>query len=156
MIKNIGHIVKGKYLFEKKKNLDIYNPSTGKIISTASNASNATIEKTLKSSVEAFNKWKSYSIAKRSSILFEYKVLLEKNINKIAKIISKDLGKVHGDALGEVRRGIENVEYACGIGEILKGEFNRNISTTVDSWSEFSPLGAVLGITPFTKTPMPL
>ena len=149
MIKNIGHIVKGKYLFEKKKNLDIYNPSTGKIISTASNASNATIEKTLKSSVEAFNKWKSYSIAKRSSILFEYKVLLEKNINKIAKIISKDLGKVHSDAVGEVRRGIENVEYACGIGEILKGEFNRNISTTVDSWSEFSPLGVVLGITPF-------
>ncbi len=149
MIKNIGHIVKGKYLFEKKKNLDIYNPSTGKIISTASNASNATIEKTLKSSVEAFNKWKSYSIAKRSSILFEYKVLLEKNINKIAKIISKDLGKVHDDAVGEVRRGIENVEYACGIGEILKGEFNRNISTTVDSWSEFSPLGVVLGITPF-------
>ena len=75
--------------------------------------------------------------------------MLEKNIQKLAEIISKDLGKVHDDAVGEIRRGIENVEYACGIGEILKGEFNKNISTSVDSWSEFSPLGPVLGITPF-------
>ena len=73
--------------------------------------------------------------------------MLEKNIQKLAEIISKDLGKVHDDAVGEIRRGIENVEYACGIGEILKGEFNKNISTSVDSWSEFSPLGPVLGIT---------
>ena len=79
----------------------------------------------------------------------EYKVLLENNIENLAQIISKDLGKVHEDAVGEIRRGIENVEYACGIGEILKGEFNKNISTSIDSWSEFSPLGVVLGITPF-------
>ena len=103
----------------------------------------------MNNSTEAFNEWKNFSIAKRSSILFEYKVLLEKNIQKLAEIISKDLGKVHDDAVGEIRRGIENVEYACGIGEILKGEFNKNISTSVDSWSEFSPLGPVLGITPF-------
>ena len=62
----------------------------------------------------------------------------------------KILGKVYGfDALGEVRRGNENVEYACGIGEVIKGEYNKNISTEVDSWSEFVPLGTVLGITPF-------
>ena len=103
----------------------------------------------MNNSIEAFNEWKNFSIAKRSSILFEYKILLEKNIQKLAEIISKDLGKVHDDAVGEIRRGIENVEYACGIGEILKGEFNKNISTSVDSWSEFSPLGPVLGITPF-------
>ena len=100
-------------------------------------------------SIEAFKEWKSYSIAKRSSILFEFKILLEKNVDKLAKIISTDLGKVYEDAVGEVRRGRENVEYACGIGEILKGEFNKNISTSIDSWSEFSPLGPVLGITPF-------
>ncbi len=149
MTKNLGHIVNGKSEYDSEKHMDIFNPSTGKIISSISNASKATIEKTLISSVEAFNEWKNYSIAKRSSILFEYKVLLEKNIDKIAKTISKDLGKVHDDAVGEVRRGIENVEYACGLGEILKGEFNKNISTSVDSWSEFSPLGVVLGITPF-------
>ena len=74
---------------------------------------------------------------------------MEKNKEKLAKIISEDLGKVYDDALGEVRRGIDNVEYACGIGELLKGEYNKNISTEVDSWSEFVPLGTVLGITPF-------
>ena len=149
MIENLGHIVNGKSIHDSGAPIEIFDPSNGKIISTISNASDKTIENTLNSSTEAFNEWKNFSIAKRSSILFEYKVLLEKNIQKLAEIISKDLGKVHDDAVGEIRRGIENVEYACGIGEILKGEFNKNISTSVDSWSEFSPLGPVLGITPF-------
>ena len=149
MVENLGHIVNGKSIHDSGAPIEIFDPSNGKIISTISNASDKTIENTLKSSTEAFNEWKNFSIAKRSSILFEYKVLLEKNIQKLAEIISKDLGKVHDDAVGEIRRGIENVEYACGIGEILKGEFNKNISTSVDSWSEFSPLGPVLGITPF-------
>ena len=149
MVENLGHIVNGKSIHDSGAPIEIFDPSNGKIISTISNASDKTIEDTLNSSREAFNEWKNFSIAKRSSILFEYKVLLEKNIQKLAEIISKDLGKVHDDAVGEIRRGIENVEYACGIGEILKGEFNKNISTSVDSWSEFSPLGPVLGITPF-------
>ncbi len=149
MVENLGHIVNGKSIHDSGAPIEIFNPSNGKIISTISNASDKIIENTLNSSTEAFNEWKNFSIAKRSSILFEYKVLLEKNIQKLAEIISKDLGKVHDDAVGEIRRGIENVEYACGIGEILKGEFNKNISTSVDSWSEFSPLGPVLGITPF-------
>ncbi len=149
MVENLGHIVNGKSMHDSGAPIEIFNPSNGKVISTISNASDKTIENTLNNSIEAFNEWKNFSIAKRSSILFEYKILLEKNIQKLAEIISKDLGKVHDDAVGEIRRGIENVEYACGIGEILKGEFNKNISTSVDSWSEFSPLGPVLGITPF-------
>ena len=149
MVENLGHIVNGKSIHDSGAPIEIFDPSNGKVISTISNASDKTIENTLNNSTEAFNEWKNFSIAKRSSILFEYKILLEKNIQKLAEIISKDLGKVHDDAVGEIRRGIENVEYACGIGEILKGEFNKNISTSVDSWSEFSPLGPVLGITPF-------
>ena len=107
------------------------------------------LEKAIASSEKAFKEWKHYSIAKRTEVLFEFKDLLEKNKEKLAKIIGEDLGKVYDDALGEVRRGIENVEYACGIGEVIKGEYNKNISTEVDSWSEFVPLGTVLGITPF-------
>ena len=149
MVENLGHIVNGKSIHDSGAPIEIFDPSNGEVISTISNASDKTIENTLNNSTEAFNEWKNFSIAKRSSILFEYKILLEKNIQKLAEIISKDLGKVHDDAVGEIRRGIENVEYACGIGEILKGEFNKNISTSVDSWSEFSPLGPVLGITPF-------
>ena len=148
-MKNIGHIIGGNYVNDKQNCYEIFNPSNGNAIGTISNASQETIEKAINSSSEAFEEWKNYSIAKRASILFEYKVLLEKNVDKLAKIIGEDLGKVYEDAVGEIRRGIENVEYACGIGEILKGEYNSNVSTSIDSWSEFAPLGIVLGITPF-------
>jgi malonate-semialdehyde dehydrogenase (acetylating)/methylmalonate-semialdehyde dehydrogenase len=149
MTNDIGHIVSGKIHYDSGKLIDIFNPSNGEIINSISSASSKIIEKTLSSSQDAFDEWKKYSIAKRAQILFEYKELLEKNTDKLARIIGEDLGKVYDDALGEVRRGIENVEYACGIGEILKGEYNKNISTYIDSWSEFSPLGIVLGVTPF-------
>ena len=146
---NLGHFINGKITYDEGKTISIFNPSSGKSISSLNCASKPIIDRTIETSLEAFEEWKNYSIAKRSSILFEFKVLLEKNIDKLAKIIGEDLGKVKDDAIGEVRRGIENVEYSCGIGEILKGEFNKNISTSVDSWSELSPLGVVLGITPF-------
>tara|TARA_B100000242_G_scaffold76049_1_gene49496 strand:- start:2040 stop:3575 length:1536 start_codon:yes stop_codon:yes gene_type:complete len=148
-MKKTGHFVNGEVIHEDGKNIEIFNPSNGEIISSINCASKNIIEKTIISSQNAFNEWKLYSIAKRTEILFEYKVLLEKNKDKLAKIIGEDLGKVYDDALGEVRRGIENIEYACGIGEVIKGEYNKNISSDVDSWSEFSPLGVVLGITPF-------
>ena len=75
MVQNLGHIVSGKNIVEDGDQIEIFNPSNGELISTISNASNKTIEKTLNNSVEAFNKWKKFSIAKRASILFEYKVL---------------------------------------------------------------------------------
>ena len=149
MSKNIGHFINGKNVYNKGKSIKIFNPSNDKIIGSITCASKEIVEKTILSSQNAFYKWKEFSIAKRTEILFDYKVLLEKNKVKLAKIIGEDLGKVYDDALGEVNRGIENVEYACGIGEVIKGEYNKNISTNVDSWSEFSPIGIVLGITPF-------
>ena len=149
MMMRIGHFINGEIIHEDNTNIKVLNPSNGKVISSINFASKNIIEKAIISSQNAFDEWKSYSIARRTQILFEYKILLEKNKEKLAKIIGEDLGKVYDDALGEVIRGIENIEYACGIGEIIKGEYNKNISSNVDSWSEFSPLGVVLGITPF-------
>ena len=149
MMVRIGHFINGEIIHEDNTNIKVLNPSNGKVISSINFASKNIIEKAIISSQNAFDEWKSYSIARRTQILFEYKILLEKNKEKLAKIIGEDLGKVYDDALGEVIRGIENIEYACGIGEIIKGEYNKNISSNVDSWSEFSPLGVVLGITPF-------
>ena len=146
---NTGHFINGEIIYEDGKKINVFNPSNGKIISSINCASKYIIEKAISSSQKAFEEWKLYSIAKRTEILFEYKILLEKNKEKLAEIIGQDLGKVYEDALGEVRRGIENIEYACGIGEVIKGEYNKNISTDIDSWSEFSPLGIILGITPF-------
>ena len=156
-MKEIGHLISGEEEFENSNTINLYNPNNAELIGKVSLASPKIIDKAILSSVSALNEWKLFSISKRSSILFEYKVLLEKNINRIADIIGEDLGKVKDDAIGEIRRGIENVEYACGIGEILKGEYNKNISTSVDSWSEFEPLGVVLGVTPFNfPTMVPL
>ncbi len=144
-----GHFIEGEEVFDNGDIIKIFNPSNNEEISSITCADKNSLEKAIISSEKAFSEWKHYSIAKRTEVLFEFKDLLEKNKEKLAKIISEDLGKVYDDALGEVRRGIDNVEYACGIGELLKGEYNKNISTEVDSWSEFVPLGTVLGITPF-------
>ena len=144
-----GHFIKGEEVFDNGDVIKVFNPSNNAEISSITCAKKSSLEKAIASSEKAFKEWRQYSIAKRTEVLFEYKDLLEKNKEKLAKIIGEDLGKVYDDALGEVRRGIENVEYACGIGEVIKGEYNKNISTEVDSWSEFVPLGTVLGITPF-------
>ncbi len=148
-MKNFGHLISGKIHNDNGKKITIYNPNDGSILNSITSATNESIKKAIQSSQKAYEEWRNVSISRRSAILFEYKVLLEKNIEKIANLITNDLGKVKEDALGEIRRGIENVEYAYGIGEILKGEYNKNVSSSIDSWSEFEPLGIVLGITPF-------
>ncbi len=153
----IGHYISGKHEFAEDSSIDLFNPNNGEKIGIVSCANKTIIEKTINSSNKAFNEWKEFSISKRASVLFEYKVLLEKNIDRIAELIRNDLGKVKNDAIGEIRRGIENVEYACGISEILKGEYTKNVSSSVDSWSEFEPLGVILGVTPFNfPTMVPL
>jgi malonate-semialdehyde dehydrogenase (acetylating)/methylmalonate-semialdehyde dehydrogenase len=82
-------------------------------------------------------------------VMFRFKELLEQNADRIAQMIGEEHGKISHDALGELQRGIENVEYACGAPELLKGEHSKNVGPNIDSWSEFQPLGVVAGITPF-------
>ncbi len=81
--------------------------------------------------------------------MFKFKALLEQNADKICQMIGDEHGKICHDAAGELQRGIEVVEYACGAGELLKGEHSKNVGPNIDSWSEFQPLGVVAGITPF-------
>ena len=145
----IGHHIDGQEYVDNGLKIDVYNPSTGEILGIISSATDVTIDKAIGSAQKAFETWKETSLSKKTSILFNYKALLEKNIDKLSILISEDLGKTKNDALGEIRRGIENVEYACGIANSVKGEHNKNISTSIDSWSQFEPLGVVLGITPF-------
>tara|TARA_X000000950_G_scaffold14813_2_gene16024 strand:+ start:16159 stop:17712 length:1554 start_codon:yes stop_codon:yes gene_type:complete len=147
--KKIHHLVNSKEIFDDGKEIEIFNPATGQVLSTANTATDKTIKMAIENSQDAFLSWKNTSISKRISIFFKYKELLEKNINQIAYLISQDLGKTKSDAIGEIRRGIENVEFACSFGSNIKGEHNKNISTSIDSWSQFEPLGVVLGITPF-------
>ena len=148
-MKVIEHLVNGEILSMGDPTQDVFNPSTGEVSKQVSLATKTTAEKAITAAQDAFPAWRATPPVKRARIMFRFKELLEKNINKIAQLIGEEHGKIAHDALGEVTRGIENVEYACYAPQLLKGEHSKNIGTNIDSWSEFQPLGVVAGITPF-------
>ncbi len=127
----------------------VYNPATGEATSTLHLASVADVDAAVASAKAAFAEWRYVSIAKRTKLMYKFRNLLEANADEIATRLTAEHGKVHSDALGEVARGIENVEFACNIAEQLKGSFNEHASTGVDVYSVRQPLGVVAGITPF-------
>ena len=123
--KFIGHYISGKHYVDNGEKIDILNPCNNELIGILSSATEKTVKKAVDEAEKAFKSWKNTPVSKRVSILFNYKNLLEKNIDEIAKLISSDLGKVNDDAKAEIRRGIENVEYACGLGRQLKENIIR-------------------------------
>ena len=128
---------------------DVFNPATGKVISKVGLSSKKEVDVAVKSSKIAFRKWSKMTPLKRSRIMNKFRILLEDNAEEMASLISKEHGKVYSDALGEVTRGIEVVEFACGAPHLLKGEMTENVGTDIDSYSVRQPLGVVAGITPF-------
>ena len=138
-MKVIDHLVNGEILSMGDPTQDVFNPSTGEVSKQVSLATKTTAEKAITAAQDAFPAWRATPPVKRARIMFRFKELLEKNINKIAQLIGEEHGKIAHDALGEVTRGIENVEYACYAPELLKGEHSKNIGTNIDSWSEFQP-----------------
>jgi malonate-semialdehyde dehydrogenase (acetylating) / methylmalonate-semialdehyde dehydrogenase len=129
--------------------LPVEDPSKGEVISEVVLSNEEDFKNVVKSSRIAFEKWKEITPLKRSRILFKYKEILEKNIENLAKIVSVEHGKTFDDAKGSVLRGIEVVEFACGIPHLLKGEFSQNVGSSIDSWSVRQPIGVCAGITPF-------
>ncbi|TAH42264.1 MAG: CoA-acylating methylmalonate-semialdehyde dehydrogenase, partial [Betaproteobacteria bacterium] len=112
-------------------------------------ASTDTVIAAIAAAEAAFPAWRDTPPAKRARIMFRFKELLEQHADRICELITAEHGKVLSDAMGELQRGIENVEYACYAPELLKGEHSKNVGPAIDSWSEFQPLGVVAGITPF-------
>jgi malonate-semialdehyde dehydrogenase (acetylating)/methylmalonate-semialdehyde dehydrogenase len=127
----------------------LVDPATGETTGRVALAARATVEEAIAAAEAAFPAWRATPPAKRARVLFRFKQLLEDNADRICALITREHGKVLEDARGELTRGIENVEYACGVPELLKGEHSKNVGPGVDSWSEFQPLGVVAGITPF-------
>jgi malonate-semialdehyde dehydrogenase (acetylating)/methylmalonate-semialdehyde dehydrogenase len=148
-MKTVGHLINGEEFFEHGRVQDVFNPSTGAVSKQVELASPATVEQAIAAAAEAFPAWRDTPAARRARIMFRFKQLLEDNIDEIARLIGEEHGKIAHDAIGEITRGIENVEYACCAPELLKGEHSKNAGPGIDSWSEFQPLGVVAGITPF-------
>ncbi|WP_155515982.1 aldehyde dehydrogenase family protein, partial [Pseudomonas amygdali] len=146
---SIQHLIHGEFISEDGRTADVFNPSTGQVIHTVALATRDTVQKAIDSAKAAFPAWRNTPPAKRAQVMFRFKQLLEQNEARIAQLISEEHGKTLEDAAGELKRGIENVEYACAAPEVLKGEYSRNVGPNIDAWSDFQPLGIVAGITPF-------
>jgi malonate-semialdehyde dehydrogenase (acetylating)/methylmalonate-semialdehyde dehydrogenase len=128
---------------------DVYNPATGEVTGTVDFASKALVDEVVAKAAEAAKEWGSTSIARRTQVLFAFRELLMARRDEIAKIIVAEHGKTYPDAVGEINRGLEVADFACGIGHILKGGFSENVSTDVDAYSILQPLGVVGVISPF-------
>lgn len=148
-MKTIGHLINGAIDTQSSRTQEVYNPSTGEVSKHLAVASKATVEAAIAAAQAAYPAWRNTPPLKRAKVMFRFKELLERNAEEICRLIGEEHGKIAHDAMGELQRGIENVEYACGAPELLKGEFSKNAGPAIDSWSEFQPLGVVAGITPF-------
>lgn len=148
-METVGHLINGERLDAGQRFQDVFNPATGQVTKRVALASKVTVEQAISAAQEAFPAWRNTPPIKRARVMFRFKELLEQNSAKICQVIGEEHGKISHDAMGELQRGIENVEYACGAPEFLKGEHSKNVGPDIDCWSEFQPLGVVAGITPF-------
>ncbi|MDP0588578.1 MAG: CoA-acylating methylmalonate-semialdehyde dehydrogenase [Candidatus Endonucleobacter bathymodioli] len=149
MTKQISHFIAGKLTEPSKQQDPIFNPATGEQSGTVSLASQAETEHAIITAKEAFSHWRQVTPLNRARILFKFKALIEQHRDELAELITHEHGKIFDDARGEVTRGMEVVEFACGAPHLLKGEHTENIGTGIDAWSINQPLGVVTGITPF-------
>lgn len=146
----VSHFINGQETTGTSKNHhDIYNPATGKITGNVVLANKDDVTHAIDIAEKALKDWAITPPLRRARILFKYLELLNAHVDDIAELITKEHGKTFDDAKGEVIRGIEVVEFACGIPHLLKGEFSENVGTNVDCYSMRQPLGVCAGITPF-------
>jgi malonate-semialdehyde dehydrogenase (acetylating)/methylmalonate-semialdehyde dehydrogenase len=128
---------------------DVFDPALGQKTAEVFLADQADIDSAVSAAQEAFLQWKDVSLAKRASVMFKFRQLLDERKGELAEIITSEHGKVVSDALGEITRGLEVVDFACGLPHLLKGEYSSNASTSIDVYSIKQPLGVVGIISPF-------
>lgn len=146
----ITHFIDGQRVaLNSTRTSPVFNPSTGAQSGEVLLASRDDVEYAINAASRAFESWSTLSPLKRSRILFNYKTLLEQHSDELARLISQEHGKVFSDAKGELTRGLEVVEFACGMPHLQKGEHSLNVGPGIDSFSLMQPLGVCAGITPF-------
>src|SRR5271167_1173808 len=145
----IHHWIDGRAVRGHGRTLDVFNPATGAVTRQVALATTEDTAAAVASAAAAFPAWADTPPVRRARVLNRYLQLLNDHRDDIARIITSEHGKVFSDAQGEVTRGIEIVEFACGIPQLLKGDFTDQVSTGLDNWTLRQPLGVVAGITPF-------
>ncbi len=134
---------------ESTRTSPVYDPATGEVQAEVVLAEPADVDAAVAAARAAFEEWSEASVSRRAKVLFAFRELLDRNVEALARIVSSEHGKVLEDAKGEVLRGLEVVEFACGIPQLLKGEYSDQVSTSVDAYSFRQPLGVCAGLTPF-------
>jgi malonate-semialdehyde dehydrogenase (acetylating)/methylmalonate-semialdehyde dehydrogenase len=149
-MKHVTHWINGKpWDGQAGTRGDIYNPASGQVSGTVDYAGPAEVDAAVAAASAALPGWRDTSLVRRSAVMFAFRELIRTRRSELAAVISAEHGKVESDAAGEVTRGLEVVEFACGIPHLLKGGFSENVGTGVDAYSIRQPVGVVAGITPF-------
>lgn len=149
-MKRISHWINNKVVAGTSGNTArIWNPATGEHQADVDLASGADVDKAVAAAKAAFPEWRSANLSRRAEVMFHIRELVDANRKEIASLLTLEHGKVPSDALGEVARGLENIEFACGIPALMKGGYSEQASTGIDVYSIRQPLGVVAGITPF-------
>ena len=149
-MRQIHHYVNGSVVSGiSGRTSPVFNPATGQVQAEVDLATVEEVDSVVAASRAAFTSWRSSSLTARTQIMFNFREILSRRTDELARVVSSEHGKVVSDAAGEVGRGLENVEFACGIAQHLKGEINEQVSGGVDVYSVRQPLGVVAGITPF-------
>ena len=150
MTETLSHFIQGrKVAGDGGRHGEVFDPATGAVSAHVPLASASDVRSAVDAAAAAFPAWAETTPLNRARVMFRFKELLERHATDLARIITSEHGKVLSDARGEVTRGLEVVEFACGIPHLLKGEHSMNVGRDVDSWSEYAPLGVAAGITPF-------
>ena len=150
MTRHITHWIDGKpWTGSSDRVGEVFDPATGRATGTVDFADGAVVDRAVRAAAQAAATWRTTSVARRTQVLFGFRQRLAERLSEVAAVVSAEHGKVLADAEGEVRRGLEVVELACGIGQLTKGELSEEVSRGIDTFSIRQPLGVVAGITPF-------
>jgi len=150
IVKTIGHWIDGRAdSGASTRTSPVWNPATGEQQAEVALATAEEVHAAVRGAAAAFEKWSQVSLSRRAKVLFAFRELVNAHVDELAELITDEHGKVLADARGEVQRGLEVIEFACGIPHLLKGEYSDQVSTDVDTFSFREPLGVVAGITPF-------
>jgi len=149
-VKELAHFVGGRPLGGTSGRFgDVFNPATGEIAARAPFASKVEVRMAVEAALAAYPDWSRFNPQRRARVMFNFKALVEQQMDSLAQLLSHEHGKVIADAKGDIQRGLEVIEFACGIPHLLKGEFTEGAGPGIDMYSLRQPLGVVAGITPF-------